>query len=63
MNRRRCGAPPTMPLFYLATEREIIICRDVDELNQRAAEQFTLRMISNFGISEILLERWSIGSL
>jgi hypothetical protein len=45
-----------MPLFYLATEREIIICRDVDELNQRAAEQFTLRMISNFGISEILLE-------
>ncbi len=29
-----------MPLFSPVTEREIIICRDVDELSRKAAEQF-----------------------
>ena len=29
-----------MPLFSPVTDREIIICRDVDELSRKAAEQF-----------------------
>jgi len=40
MTKRRCAAPLTTPPISPVTNREIITCRDIDELSRKAAQQF-----------------------
>lgn len=40
MSERRCAARLTTRNFFPVTERQIIVCRDLDELNRKAALQF-----------------------